>query len=241
MKRLLFLIALLLGAVSARAAITFDFASEGTGTTTFTWSHAGGANIEGGIVACICEGCTADVFSGAKWGASAMTAVPSGQAIDGTGEPGEVEVYWIGSSVPSGTQTIECTVASGTDPKHAIAIGVQAAGDVQLAGTACTVTADATDPSCTVSTITGARFGFAFLFSGLNTEAATAGAGFTLGPSHDFGTKSTASEYETTQGTGNLTAAFTAAVDDVAMVGLALEQVTPDAVAGKRRSPVVFE
>lgn len=245
MKCILLVFAALFGlfwATPIYAAITLDLASEGTGTTTFTWSHAGGANIEGGVVGCFCEGCTTDVISGAKWGASAMTLV--GNAIDTAGEPGSTEVYWIGSSVPSGTQTIECTVASGTLLKHGVAFGVQAAGDVQLAGTFCTIaTGDPDEPSCSVATITGARFGFVFIYSGLNTEGnASAGAGFTLGPTNDYGTKTSASEYETTQGTGNLTATFvTTAGDDVAMLGMAFEQVTPDAVVGGRRRSVVFE
>ena len=242
MKRFLLFLALVLWTSVARATITFDFASEGTGTTTFTWSHAGGANPEGGVVACMCSACTTDVISGAKWGASSMTLV--GNAIDTVGEPGSVEVYWIGSSVPSGTQTIECTVSSGTDAKHGVAIGVQANGNVQLAGTFCTIdTGDPDDPSCTVTGISGARFGFAFLFSGLNDPTSiTAGAGFTLGPDNDYGTKSSISEYESSQGSGNLTAAFTTtAADDVAMLGMAFQQVTADSGFAPRRGVMISD
>ncbi|MBI4479429.1 MAG: hypothetical protein HY651_05360 [Acidobacteria bacterium] len=228
---------LFLLAAPCRAVIVFDASSEGTGTTSLSWTHAPVGTPKGVIVFCM-NNTNSDVFSGATYGGTTMSQINS--ATDGAGEPGFTEAYFLGASIPSGSQTVVCTVSSGSTAKHGVAYTVTAASDTQTAGTgSCTVSADADDPSCSITSVAGASYAAAAMHSGQNAEGSTtAGPGFTIGPSNDYGTQTTGSERMTSQqSSGNVTVQFiTAASDDVALVGVAIQQTVADAGHPPRRA-----
>lgn len=237
------LVFLCASAVPLSATIAFDAASEGTGTTTLSWSHVPAGTPRGVFVFCMANTAATDVFSGATYGGTAMTQINN--AGDALGEPGFTEAYFLGASIPTGTQTVVCTISSGTTAKHGVAITVTAASNTQTAGTAsCTVAVDTDDPSCSITGITGASYAAAAMHNGQNAEASTtAGSGFTISHSYDYGTQTTASERRTAQlGSGNQTVGFiTAAADDVAMVAVAIEQTTPDPPSGKKGQLIIAQ
>jgi hypothetical protein len=232
MRWILVALALLLAPVQAFAVISYDAESEGTGTTTLSWTHTPVGTPRGVLVFCMVATISTDVFSGATYGGTAMTAV--GSAADSSGEVGFTEAYFLGASIPTGAQTAVCTVSSGTNTKHGVAFTFtnNNASDMETAGADfCTVSADVDDPSCTIASQTSPTMAAAAMHSGQNAEASTtAGSGFTIRHSNDYGTSTTASETMTTQqSSGTVTAAFvTAASDDVAMVGVAIKQITAD-------------
>ena len=234
MRLLAILACFLLQAVPCWAVIAFDAATEGTGTTALTWTHVPVGTPKGVFLFCM-NNTNADVFSGATYGGTAMTQINN--ATDGTGEPGFAEGYFLGASIPTGNQAVVCTVSTGSTAKHGVVITVTAASNTQLAGTGSgTVAVDTDDPSVTITGIAGASYGAAGMHSGQNTEGSTtAGTGMTIGPSNDYGTQTTASERRTTQqASGNMAIQFiTAASDDVAMVGIAIEQTVPDVATGQ--------
>jgi len=223
------------------AEISFDAASEGTGTSALSWTHTPVGAPKGVFVFCINNTVSTDVFSGATYGGVAMTQKAS--AADTSGEPGFTEGYFLGASIPTGAQTVACTVSTGSTAKWGVAITVTAASDTQPAGTgACSVSNNVANPSCSITGISGASYGAAGHFSGqANESSITAGSGMTKGPGNDFGSMVTASEYSTAQqGSGNMTIGFTVATDDVAMVAIAVEQTTPDVSVKRSQTIVVF-
>ena len=247
---LLFLAWLLLGG-SAGAAIAFDAATECTDATgDITCSHTP-VGTPGGVFYIVvnsgssgAEGCS----GGATYGGDTMTHVRT-QQDTGT-EVGMVGIYFLGTSIPTGTQDAIC-LSGAAFPKHGVVITVTAVGDTQLAGTgvatgACENTQDQNEenPTCTIGTITGASYGVAGLFSGLNSETATAGAGETIRPTHDFTSQTSYTETSTAQqASGDQVLNFTAGADDAALVGVAIEQVTPDSSGpppGIINSPLVY-
>jgi hypothetical protein len=242
-KRALLTILALLLAPPAWGTIAFDAASEGSGTTSLSWTHTPVADSQGVFVFCMNADSSTDVFSGATYDGEAMTQIAS--ASDTVTEPGFVEAYFLGTGINTGAVTVVCTVASGSDNKHGVAITVTAASDTQTAGTgSCTVNENATNPSCDVTGISGASYAAGGLYSGRNNVPAnvTAGTGFTIRHDIDHGNNGSTSESSTTQqASGSQTIAFTAAADDVAMVGIAIEQTTPDGGAAIRRRAVVIQ
>jgi hypothetical protein len=184
-----------------------------------------------------------DVFSGATYDGEAMTQIAS--ASDTVTEPGFSEGYFLGTGINTGAVTVVCTVASGSDNKHGVAITVTAPSDTQLAGTTgfCTVNEDAANPSCTVTGISGASYAAAGLYNGRNNVPAnvSAGTGFTIRHDIDHGANGSTAESSTAQlASGDHTIAFSVVSDDVAMVGIAIEQTIPDGAAVPRRRTVRF-
>jgi hypothetical protein len=210
--------------------IVFDASSEGTGTSTLSWTHTPVGTPRGVILFCVNTGSATDVFTGATYGGVSMTQLNS--ASDSLGEAGFTEGYFLGASIPTGAQTAACSVLSGIQAKWGVAFSVTADTNTQTAGTISCIAesgagAGIDDPSCTVSTITGASWAAAALYSGQTAAASTsAGSGFTLSQANEFGSFSSASEYATAQkSSGDWTAVFTTAgADDVAMVAIAIEE-----------------
>lgn len=224
----------------AEATIAFDAVSEGTGTTTLSWTHAPVGTPRGIFVFCIADTSSTDVFSGATYGGVSMLRITS--AADTATEPGFVEGYFLGVAIPTGNQTVVCTISSGSTAKHGAAISVTAGTDTRFAGTTgCAVNNNAANPSCTVTGTLSKSYGAAGFFSGLPNETdITAGSGETLRISNDFGATVTQIESSTSEQAthGNHVLNFTSATDDVAMVGIVIEEGNP-AAAGAA-TPLIY-
>jgi hypothetical protein len=211
--------------------VIYQNATKGTGTTTWSWGHVGTTQMRGGIVHVAIEGTTTDVVSGVDWGGVAMTFV--GREVRTTGETGQVESYFIGSGLPTTTApTITVTVSSGTHNKAGFATSLTTSGkerDLQLAGTFCTMTGSAANPTCTVTGITGASFGSTGLWSGRNLDTdISVSDPFVKNHANDFGTTVAGianfkNTYE--QESGNVVIAWTMLTEEFAGVGLAVELV----------------
>lgn len=203
--------------------IQFDADSEGTGDVNpVSWTHTP-VGTPRGIVVFIMNNNDNDVISGCTYGGTSMTQI--GNAADATGEPGFTEAYFLGSSVPTGAQTVSCTVTAGTNSKHGVAMSFTANGDTQVTGTYCTVLDDIQSPSCTVTGTSETLIAVAATHSGYNAVTdMTAGSGYTEVHDHDYGLQTTSTIRLTTPASGNPTPAFsTAGINDVAMVGLAIK------------------
>lgn len=210
------------------ATIAFDAASEGTGTTSLTWTHTPVGTPKGVVVYCAANTSATDVFSGATYGGTAMTQVNS--ASEAT-EAGFIEAYFLGASIPTGAQTVVCTISSGSTDKHgaAVSVTVSSGANTQTAGAdSCTgSSAGAANPSCTIGSITGASYGFVGLHSGQNAPSGvTAGTGETERHDHDYGTQTTSVQSQTAQqSSGDSVRDATATSEDYALVGVAIEVV----------------
>src|SRR5690348_18115984 len=85
-----------------------------TGTTgPWTWSHNTGTTSPEGVVVMICHGTeNTDLVVSVTYGGVAMTRVQTNQ--DTTTEPGRSYIYFLGSGVPTGTQTVSVDLTSAT-------------------------------------------------------------------------------------------------------------------------------
>lgn len=229
--RLRLLAALFLSSLSLHATIAYDADTGATDTDgdPISFTHTPSGTPKAVLVFVEILGSTSDVISACTYGGVGMTKVAT--ATDTSGEAGYAAGFFLGASIPTGAQTVNCTIDSGTPLARAWAVTATAAADTELAGTTgfCTVSEDADNPSCTVTGIAGASWGASGLYYGGLTASATAGSGFTKGDGVSGASSSANGEYLTTEsGSGDLTIAWTYGLgtDDTAMVGIAIQEVS---------------
>jgi hypothetical protein len=217
--------------VAADPEVVLDWTSTGANTsgrtisdftTTVSFTHSPGAALQGVLVLIAQNVSSADLITSVTYGGVAMTRITNGFAHDTATEPGAVYAYLLGSSVPTGDQTVTITVASGTDAKRAWVFGVLASGDVVLIASGIAEENQA-NPSVTLATVAGySGMVFSVLFSGLpNATDVTAGSGYAKISPRDFGAQVAMTEAGNKEG-ANVVAGWTSATDDVAMISLAL-------------------
>lgn len=172
-----------------------------------------------------------DIITGVTYGGVALTRVATnGFVADTAGEVGAVYAYFLGSGIPTGAQTVVVTTAD-INAKSAWCLSVTAANDTQIAGSG-KASGDAANPTVTINTIAGfAGFVAGVLFSGQNAPASiTAGSGYTiLTLKSDFGLTSGVAERADAKTGASIVVNFTATSEDVAIIGVAVEEVAASA------------
>lgn len=170
-----------------------------------------------------------DLITGVTYGGEAMTRLHS--EADTAGEPGRTYLYFLGSGIPTGAQTIAVDVTSGTDPKAVWGVSVTASADTESAAENGTGT-EADDPSVTLATTSDyAGVVVAILYSGLGLVSnITAGDGYTkLDGSetggHDFGVNCCVIEHGAKSGENVVANFVTSASDDTALCAAAIAEV----------------
>ena len=105
------------------------------GEPSFSWSHTGAASgVKGVLVLTWNFSSATNIVTGVTYGGPALTAVTGGSAADTLTEPGNVTSYFLGSSVPQGTQTVVVSRTNNSNIMWAVAISVLADGDTSYAG-----------------------------------------------------------------------------------------------------------
>lgn len=111
-------------------AVQFLAASESalsTSGTSFNWSHTAGGTPRGVLVFTFVFA-NADDVTAVSYGASSMTAVSGGRANTANATtPGDCKAWFLGTSVPTGNQTI--TVTRNNNANSIIAVGVTLGSD----------------------------------------------------------------------------------------------------------------
>jgi len=228
-RRLFGILALALFAQPAGATVTILDSSEGTGTTSLSWSSTVTSNQlpDGVLIFCFSNGSASDTFTGAGYG-TADNATRIHSAADSAGETGFVEVYYKAGSMGSGIRTVSCTV-TGTGTYYGVAITLETSSNRMLVpvGTACGAEGDTANPSCTITGFTGDVFLATGLHSGHDAPASIVGAAPTsnLIQTNDYGLQS-AAVYSTTGAQSSGSTAWTATSEDVAMVSVAVQELT---------------
>src|SRR5688572_13669586 len=116
-------------------AIAFDAASNvAAGNGTLSWTHTP-VGTPKGVLVLIASASLTDQVAAATYGGTAMTELADSPLLQTVGdEGGSVYGYFLGSSVPTGAQTVEVTV-TGAASKRAVAVTVTAAGDTAVEDT----------------------------------------------------------------------------------------------------------
>ncbi len=215
-------------------AVAHDASSEShTGTTgsvseaTYSWTHTPVGTPKGVIVfAYVID--AVDQVTGVTYGGTAMSAVSGGNAVDTANEVGRCKAYFLGSSVPTGAQTVEVTRTNGVSTHYATCSTVTASGDTEvytsgivlLQGDQTLAEQNVDDGSPGTNSLR-----FSGLYSG-HTNPGAVGANSTLAHQIDLGSFSCNTCYETTAGQGSRPIGWTNGVsDDVAAVHLAIREV----------------
>lgn len=205
-------------------AVAFDASSEVAETTGDpSWTHTPVGTPKGVLVYIGQRGVNTDQVTTVTYGGVAMTRLE--KVDDNAGELLTAYLYFLGSSIPTGAQTILVDQTGGA-AKKCMAISVTASGDTAVEDSN-VASGDAANPS--VALTTGASqetWASGFLVSGHNaTSGVTAGSGFTMVLQSDTGNQVFNLERITANDAGGgVTVDFTAAIEDVAMVAVAVKE-----------------
>lgn len=236
-------------------SIAIDATSEShTGTTgsaseaSFSWSHSGGTSPapKGVLVFTFVNANADDAISITYGGVNVPVVKDSGnndvRAVDTTGEPGDCKAWFLGSGVPTGSQTVTVTRNNNSNVMYAVAITVTSSQDsdvytgsggiVLVQGDTALIEQAVTDGSSG----TGNSMRFAAVNSGCDQFSTTPikPDGVTLAPYDvdstwvhgiDFVTRVCGVVRETTAGTGSRSVGFLSPTEDTAAVHLVVRDI----------------
>lgn len=217
-------------------AVAWDSQSEShTGTTgsvsegSFSWTHTPSGTPKG-ILVFTFTNFSADIISAVDYGGVAMTAVSGGYAVDTATEPGDCKAWFLGSSIPTGAQTITVTRTNNASTAYAACHAVTASGDTEIYlpgivllqnnGTFAEQNVDDGSPGTNSLRFAGAHSG--------NSSQGIAGANSTLDVASciDYGVSVNVTVRETTAGQGSRPVGFSYGTsDDRAAVHLAVREI----------------
>jgi hypothetical protein len=211
--------------------VAFDAGSESdTGssgsTGNYSWSHVPVSAPKGVVVFVFYDVATLDRVTAVSYGGVALTAVAGGNAVDTAGEAGNCQAWFLGSGIPTGTQTVSVT-QTGTALHYGVAVSVTAAADTNVTG----VLLDQENMTLSEKSVDDGSPGtnslrLAGVYSGLSTPP-SAGANSTDVASIILGAgaRSQAVVRETVAGQGARSVGFSSGTsDDVAAVYLAVRE-----------------
>jgi hypothetical protein len=219
-------------------AIAFDATSESsTGTTgvsgvaTYSWTHTPVGTPRGVVVFTINMDSPTGITSGVTYGGVALTQSTNGFASDTATETGRCTIWFLGSGIPTGAQTIVVSRTNNANVTYAVAATV----------TAATTTTELYEPGIVTDNEDGTlaergvddgspgtnslRFGGGM--SGL-ASVPSAGASSTVMNGLDIGNQVAQTVRETTAGQGVRNVGMSSATsDDRAMVYFAVREPPP--------------
>jgi hypothetical protein len=192
----------------------------------YTFNHTPGADLKGVAVCAVHGVSSTDHIVGMTYGGVAMARIK--RNVDTATEPGAAEIWFLGSGIPTGLQTISVDLASGTtDDFHFVVIGFTGAADTEA------VDSDGVDnnvanPSVTLQYVGRTCAAIAALYGGgADGSAFAPNANCTTVHDHDLGAFYSEVIRQTTPGTADFAIGGTSATDDVAFAAAAFSEVLP--------------
>ncbi len=210
----------------ARDAVSQSHASGSASTnqSSFSWTHTPSGTPRGILVYVFSISATAQDTS-VTYGGTTMQLVSGGEANDTVTEPGTVRTYFLGSSIPTGAQSVVVNRVNNATQMWAACYSATAANNTQIVSVAIqeengTFAARSVDDGSPGNNSQR----FAAGYSGGNNILAAA-TGSTVDASNDLGSYTCTTCYETTPGQGARNVGFTYATsDDRAYVVLAMRE-----------------
>ena len=206
---------------SVRTATTDPYTFDYTPTTT-----------PRGIVVCaIHADSSTDHISTMTYGGVSMARAIT--ALDSTTEQGRADIWWLGASVPTGTQTVSADLASATtDDIQFVVFGLNFGGDATDVGLIDTdfFGGNVANPSVVMSYGSKACTTISAFYYG-GAAAPTPNANMTNLHTHDFTSQFGSVDMQTTPGTADFTCSYTADDDTglaIATFGPVARNVTAD-------------
>ena len=203
--------------------IAFDaaFESERTGTTDpHTWTHTPVGAPRAVLVSSV-HGVTAtEHVLSCSYGSASMSKIVT--ASDTATEPGRATLWFVGSSIPTGAQTVSCDLDSGTaDDIHFVSVTYTGSADATVIDTD-SISENAANPSRTLQFGGQRATAIMAVYSGTAnvplTSACSGNSACTLDANFDMGAFVASNDRETTPGTLDQVMGYTIAGDDLAFV-----------------------
>ena len=194
-----------------------------------TWTHPGAASGVKGVALCIIHNISStDHVSAASYGGTALTRQQ--RNTDTATEPGAAEVWFLGTGVAQGSQTVSYTPTATTDDFFAVVFTLTGGGDLEVIATG-GLSENQTDPSVALSY--GGRESLAFASGHSGGIGQADGTGAMRPNAGTFraaldGYGASAHGYalaQITAGTADFTIGGTLALDDCAFSAIAVAQV----------------
>jgi hypothetical protein len=192
---------------------------------SFSWTHTQTGTPQGVVVFVHVMNSATDTVTSVTYGGTALTRVSGGAAVDSAGEPGRTDLFFLGSGLASGNQTITVNRTNNALIVYASAATVTAANDTEvtgiilLQGDGTMAEQNVDDDSPGTDSVR-----YAAAFSGLNAVP-TVGANSTSLQIFDIGNQTARLVRETTAGQGARLVGFTTASEDRAAVHVAVREL----------------
>ena len=214
-------------------AVAFGAATEiaaGATASPTTGSHTPSGTPRG-VEVTISHEAASDIITGVTYGGVAMTRVLRQE--DNLGEFGTVYQYFLGSGIPTGTQTVSVSRTNNTTPIQVVVRTFTAAADTEIVDTvgangsgAPTGTGNVANPSVILSYGGRTCIAAGVMWNGVNAPTSiTNGTGLTRDADHDFGASSVVQHHQTTPGTADFTYGNTVATNSYALIASAISEV----------------
>lgn len=200
----------------------------------FSWVHTPVGTPRGAGVYLHHDTSTTDHVTGVTYGGVAMQRKV--RATDGAGEQGATEIWFVGENVPTGPQTVEVTLSSGTDDNfHCVSFTVTADDDTEVVDFDA-ISGDTADARVTLQY--GSRTCITYVGShlgGSNTTDYPEESGQESVHTHDFGIMVGMFSRQTTPGSSDFTCGWNRGIsDDVALVAVAISEVVSGGGGGSK-------
>lgn len=216
--------------------------------TAATWTHTPVSTPRGVFVAVVQGGATGDQVTAVTYGGVSMTRVRSD--INATAELGRTYLYFLGTGIPTGAQTVSVT-SSGTTPKYAVSFTFTASADTYVIASNGADAGVVANPSLTV-TFPATYAGWAGVAAHFYGGAAPVTTGLQTGETYangpDFGALAGMTYYRSNGSSGSSTTfGYTTLTSDDELISAAViaEDVGisqalytgPDTAAGAQTGP----
>lgn len=197
-----------------------------------------------GVVAVAIQNTSPDSVVGVTYGGVAMTRVTNGFQVDTSGEDLAAYLYFLGASIPTGTQSVSWNLSANlATPMDFFVATITAAGDTEVVDSD-GLSESRADPSVTLSYGGRTCISYCATGSGRNSvgDIAEASGQTRL---HDAAlsgsTKCTVFSRQTTPGSTDFAPGYTVVLDDIAFVAVAISEIVvgPTIVPGKSQAIIV--
>jgi hypothetical protein len=236
-------------------AVAHDAVSESHTSTTasvseasFSWTHTPVGTPKGVFVVVYTMGSTTDHVTSVTYNGVTMARTSGGAATVSAGdEPGRADLFELGSSVPTGAQTVVVNRTNDAIEMYANAITVTAGADTEVYSSGIVlVEANSTLAEQNVSDgstgVDSLRYAAAYLGYGTPPGAGTNSTSLGGSANIDVGNYGARIVRETTAGQGSRPVGFTAGTtDDIAAIHWAVREVAASGLSITNITPTVID
>jgi hypothetical protein len=211
----------------AKATVALDVFNIGAlGTGTLSWTHTPSGTARGVVVICQ-SGNTADSFNAVTYGSATLTDVSGSPNVLAAGEGGNVSVFFVGTGIPTGAQTVTITVNDATSKRCVSYTLTSAAVDTEVVDSDGTINSAAqANPSVTLTLSSRTSWAAIGIYSGVQAPAdITPLASWNSRVEDDLGTDNIAGYSYDTVASTDVTCGWTQASNDAVGVCVAISEV----------------